>query len=273
MLQELRWVMSIGNIETGDLSCYNVAFFFCQTYCKSVSKFHVYSWCTSALIIQSVHSCVYIYIYILYTVCRYTVYVCIHVIQIILLYRHARPLVIPLGHISIWQYVPVHSCLYDYIPWLCGNFGGEHLPQKALLGIDHFAQDGKNHAVVLLYKWATGQWFQCTFHYISFRWANRMVWMFNLQWFGHILELNQTLLDVKTPLHYFNPSIRCCLCWYLIWKSLQTALGSSARSGWQRTRWNCLWAWWSITCFWCLTWTCFALSAIECVYVTCSHIQ
>ena len=146
----------------------------------------------------------YTYIYILYTVCRYTVYVCIHVIQIILLYRHARPLVIPLGHISIWQYVPVHSCLYDYIPWLCGNFGGEHLPQKALLGIDHFAQDGKNHAVVLLYKWATGQWFQCTFHYISFRWANRMVWMFNLQWFGHILELNQTLLDVKTPLHFIS---------------------------------------------------------------------
>lgn len=210
----------------------------------------MYSWYTNALIIESVNSCVYTYTFTFV----YTIYVCIQLIQIILLYSHTIPLVTPWpGIFGLWDTsLSGNMCpciLVSTITLTLWQFWRWTFAPKSTVGIDPSAQDGKNHAVVLLYKWATGQWFQCTFHYISFPWANRMVWMLNLQCFGHILELNQALLDVKTPLHYFNPSIRCCLCWYLIWKSLQTALGSSARSGWQRTRWNCLWAWWSIAFF------------------------
>ena len=201
------------------------------------------------------------------------------------------------GPLTFWThlYPAIYTCvLYNstWVPWPCGNFGGEHLPQKTLLGIIFlFAQDGQNHAVVLLYKWASGQWFQCTFNYLykfSFcqrwfvclclciPWANQMVWMLSLQCFGHILELNQMLLDVKTVLHYFSLSIRCCLCWYLIWKSLQTALGSSARSGWQRTRWTCLWTWWSILVFVFGEWHALALHSpplISFIIMSLAHIH
>ncbi len=112
---------------------------------------------------------------------------------------------------AIYTRVPYNS---TWVPWPCGNFGGEHLPQKTLLGIiSLFAQDGQNHAVVLLYKWASGQWFQCTFNYLykfSFcqRWFVCFLCAFHepIKWYECLVC---SVLDIS-----WN-SIRCCWMWKL----------------------------------------------------------